>query len=156
MGFSIVVRTNRINQVQARITDNAVNVVREQSRFMRDYAAGIAPRDTGSFASSLYVNGPGTETDYPSRAQAAADANPRAVIIDQITAAQADTSIGGQLRNALGQFSLPEAIVASAVEHSVFLENGTRYMAPQPTLGPAAAATLSRFESAMRDIADGV
>ena len=154
MPWTVTVRTNRINQVQASLTDRNKETVRKSAKFMRDVAASIAPVDTGSFAASIYVNGPDGESDYELRASAARNLNARAVIIPEIREAQA-TSFGS-LRNNLGQFSLPEAIVASAVEHSVFLEDGTKFMAPQPTFRPAAAATSQVFERDMRTIADGV
>jgi HK97 gp10 family phage protein len=153
VAFSVFVRVNRINQVQASITDRSKETVRDSARYMRDYAQAIAPVRTGAFRASLYVNGPDGKSDYPERAAAAAQANPRAHIIDEIKAADVDTGVG-QLRNNLGQFSLDEAIVASAVEYSVFLEEGTRYMAPRPTLRPAAEATRQQFADAMSHVAD--
>lgn len=153
MGFTVTVRTNRINQVQASIKDHATDAVRDSAAFMRDYAAQIAPRRTGAFAASLYVNGPGNASDYAGRAAAASQSNPHAHIIPEIKAAQVDSGLG-QLRANTGQFSLPEAIVASAVEYSVFLEDGTRYMAPRPTLRPAAEATRTQFAQAMSHVAD--
>src|SRR6266550_5314467 len=98
---------------------------------MRDYAEGIAPRRTGAFAASIYRNGPGTYSDYAQHAAVALALNPKAALIGELIAAQVDV-VMSQLRNSLGQFSLPEAIVGSAVEYSIFLEEGTRYMAPQP------------------------
>ncbi len=154
MAFSITVRTNRINQVQASIKDKATEIVGDSVKYMRDYAKAIAPVRTGAFRESLYVNGPGIFSDYAVRAGAALLLNPKAEIIPELIAAQVDTAMA-QLRNSLGQFSLPEAIVGSAVKYSVFLEDGTRYMAPQPTLRPAAEATRVQFADAMKHVADG-
>lgn len=153
MAFSIVVRKNTINRLQASITDRSKETVRSSAEYMRNYAQAIAPVRTGAFRTSLYVNGPGNQTDYPERAAAAAEANPKARIIAEIRAADIDTRVG-QLRNNLGQFSLDEAIVASAVEYSVMLEEGTRYMAPRPTLRPAAESTRAQFAEAMTHVAD--
>lgn len=153
MGFTVTVRTNRINQVQASIKDHATDAVRDSAEFMRDYAAQIAPARTGAFAASLYVNGPEGFSNYQEHASMASQRNPHARIISEIRAADVDTGLG-QLRANTGQFSLPEAIVASAVEYSVFLEDGTRYMAPRPTLRPAAEATRTQFAQAMSHVAD--
>lgn len=153
MAFSIVVRVNRINRVQASITDRSKETVLESARFMRAYATAIAPVRTGAFRTSLYINGPGNQSDYPERAAAAAEANPDAHIIAEIRAADVDPGVG-QLRDNLGRFSLDEAIVASAVEYSVHLEEGTRYMGPRPTLRPAAEATRVQFADAMTHVAD--
>lgn len=153
MPFSITVRVNRINQVQASITSRNQDTARDSAEFMRNYARAIAPVRTGAFQASLYVNGPGNSSDYAERAGAAVLDNPQARIIPEIRAADVDTGVG-QLRNNRGQFSLAEAIVASAVEYSVFLEEGTRYMAPRPTLRPAAEATRTVFADAMARVAD--
>lgn len=153
MPLSITVRVNRINQVQASITSRSKKTVHESAQFMRDYAQAIAPVRLGAFRASLYINGPGNVSDYPERAAAAAQLNPKAHIIDEIHAADVDTGVG-QLRNNLGQFSLDEAIVASAVEYSVFLEEGTRYMGARPTLRPAAEATRQQFVQAMHHVVD--
>lgn len=153
MPFTVTVRTNRINQVQASIQSRANDTVHGSAVFMRDYARTIAPHQTGAFATSIYVNGPGDASDYQERAAAAGQLNPQAHIIPEIKAAQVDTGLG-QLRANTGRFSLPEAIVASAVEYSVFLEDGTRYMAPRPTLRPAAEATRTQFAEAMTHVAD--
>lgn len=127
--------------------------MQESAEYMRDYAASIAPRQTGAFAASLYVNAHGGLSDYALHAAAALLHNPKAHIIPEMSAAQVDPVVG-QLRNSLGQFSLPEAIVGSAVEYSLYLEEGTRYMAPRPTLRPAAEATRQRFADAMKHVAD--
>jgi HK97 gp10 family phage protein len=152
--WTVTVRTNRINQVQSSIQDRNKEIVRKSAKFMRDVASSIAPVDTGAFAASIYVNGPEGESDYALRADAAASLNPKAHIISEQQAAQATPF--GPARNALGQFTSPQALVASAVEYSVYLEDGTKFMAPRPTFRPAAAATSQVFERDMRNIADGV
>lgn len=152
MAFSVVVRKNNIPAVRTSITDRANKIVKESAEYMRSYAVGIAPRQTGAFAASLYVN-LGSFSDYAVAAGAALVRNPKAHIIPEMRAAQVDTGVG-QLRNSSGQFSLPEAIVASAVEYSLYLEEGTRYMAPRPTLRPAAEATRQHFADAMKHVAD--
>lgn len=153
MAFSISVRVNKIPAVRTSITDRSKEIVKESAEFMRDYARSIAPVRSGAFAASIYVNGPGEFSDYAERAGAASQRNPDAQIIPELKAAQVDTGVS-QLRNSLGQFSLPEAIVASAVEYSLFLEEGTRYMGAQPTLRPAAEATRQQFAEAMTHVAD--
>jgi hypothetical protein len=59
-----------------------------------------------------------------------------------------------RFRGANGQFSAPEAVVGSAVKYSIFLEDGTRYMAPRPTFRPAIEATRERFVAGMKTVAD--
>lgn len=139
--------------MQARITDKSKDTVRDSAKFMREYARGIAPVRTGAFKASLYINGPGNESDYFAVAAAAALLNPKANTIGELVAATLDAGVG-QLRNSLGQFSRDEAVVGSAVEYSVYLEEGTRYMAPRPTLRPAAEATRQHFAQAMQHVAD--
>lgn len=153
MTFSLSVRVNKISAVQTSIADRSMEIVKDSAEFMRDYASSIAPVRTSAFSASIYVNGPGGFTDYAERAGAASQRNPKAHIVPELQAAQVDTGVG-QLRNSLGQFSLPEAIVASAVEYSLYLEEGTRYMAPRPTLRPAAEATRQQFAEAMKHVAD--
>lgn len=155
MAFSVTVTKNKIPATKASITDKAKAIVKESAEYMRGYAASIAPKQTGAFAASIYVNGPGDSSDYVLRAAAALLHNPKAHIIPEQQAALVDIGLG-QLRNALGQFSLPEAIVASAVEYSLYLEEGTRYMGARPTLRPAAEAARQQFADAMKHVADDV
>lgn len=154
MPISVSIRRNDISRVQASITDRSEDVVRDNAHFMRDYAQGIAPVRTGAFRTSLYVNGPGDESDYTERASAALRLNPTARIVPELRAAYLDTGVS-QLRNSLGRFSLSEAIVSGAVEYTIFLEEGTVYMAPRPTLRQAALATEPRFKTDMSKVADG-
>lgn len=153
MAFSVTVTKNRISGVQSRITDNAKAIVKSSAEYMRDYAVSIAPVDTGAFRASIYVSGPDAFTDYPEHAAAALVHNPKAHLISEFQAALVDPVVN-QLRNSLGQFSLPEAIVASAVEYSLYLEEGTRYMGAQPTFRPASEATRQQFADAMKHVAD--
>jgi hypothetical protein len=62
----------------------------------------------------------------------------------------------GQLRDLqTGRFTFPQTIVASAVEYSLYLEDGTVYMAPRPTLRTANLAAEQKFKSDMSQVADG-
>lgn len=133
--------------------DKAVEAVRDNAHNMRDFARAIAPVDTGAFRSSLYVNGPEGESDYTQAAAGALARRPKARIVPELYAATVDTGVG-QLRNSLGQFSLPEAIVSSAVDYAVMLEEGTVRMSPRPTFMNAALATQPEFIAAMRRVAD--
>lgn len=154
MPWTVTVRRNVISQLRASIVDKTEDVVRDDAHYMRDYAQKIAPVKTGAFRASLYVNGPGGESDYSQAAGAARSHNPKAKIIPEIKAATLDLGVK-QLRDELGRFSLPQAIVAPAVEYGLFLEDGTVHMAPRPTLRPAALATENRFKSDMSKVADG-
>lgn len=154
MPITVFVRKNEIPQVMGSIVEKTVDAVRDSAHFMRDYAQSIAPVQTGSFRASLYVNGPNDESDYAARAGAAKEANPRAVIVPELQAANLDPKVD-RLRDRLGRFSLPEAVVAPAVEHGLFLEEGTVRMSPRPTLRPAALVTEQFFKNAMGGVADG-
>lgn len=152
--FNTFVRKNEIPQVLTSIVDNTVDAVRDSARFMRDYGRTIAPVDTGAFRESLYVNGPNNESDYGQRAAAAHELRPKAIIVPEIQAAQVDPKID-QLRDRLGRFSLPEAVVSSAVIYSLDLEEGNSRMAPRPTLRPAALVAEQFFKDKMGDILNG-
>ena len=154
MPIQVIVRRNVIPQLRGDIVDRTEKTVRDQAHYMRDYAQSIAPVRTGAFRQSLYVNGPNSETDYPQSAGEAARLNPRARIIPEIQAAQLDLGVQ-RLRDELGRFSLPQAIVAPAVEYGLYLEEGTVHMAPRPTLRPAALVTEVTFKSQMSKVADG-
>lgn len=153
MAISFTVRTDKIGRVQASIQDNAKSAVKDSAVYMRDLASAIAPRRTGAFAASMYVSGPGTESDYNERAAEARDLNPEANILPEANAATVDPGVG-QLRDNQGRFSRQQAIVSSAVEYALYLEEGTRYMAPQPTLHEAAEGARAVFINAMQRVAD--
>ena len=131
-----------------------MSAVRDNAHYMRDFARTIAPVLTGAFRASLYVNGPNNESDYTQCVDAAKALRPEAKIVPELHAATLDTGVS-QLRNNLGQFSLPEAIVSGAVEYTIYLEEGTVHMAPRPTLHNAALATEQQFKSDMSKVADG-
>lgn len=153
--FTVTIRRNVIPQVQASIVDKAEAAVRDDAHYMQGYGASIAPRRTGAFAASLYVNGPKNESDYAEHAGLAKSHNPTAKIVPELRAAIVDPQVG-QLRDTqTGRFTHPQAIVSSAVEYSLYLEEGTVHMAPRPTLRPAALATEGRFKADMSKVADG-
>jgi hypothetical protein len=152
-GIKVTVRVDKLHRLQASIQQKAVDEVRTSAHYMQGYASSIAPRDTGAFSESLYVNGPLNESDYQQRAGRARALRPTATIIPELVAAQTIPNMN-VLRSNLGQFARPEALVGSAVDYSVHLEYGTRYMGPRPTFFPAALATRTKFESAMRKVAD--
>jgi HK97 gp10 family phage protein len=149
----VTLRRDRLDRLIGSVASRATDQVRDNAAYLRDYASAIAPKDTGAFSQSIYVSGPGEESDYAQRANAARQLRPQAVIIDEIHPASFDTAVQ-RFRGANGQFSQPEAVVGSAVEYSIFLEDGTRYMAPRPTFRPAVEATRERFVAAMKTVAD--
>jgi hypothetical protein len=152
--ISVQIRRNVIPALRGSIVDRTEKVVRDEAHFMRDYAQSIAPVRTGAFRASLYVNGPNDESDYAGHASQALQHNPKARIVPEIHAAALDLGTK-RLRDELGRFSLPQAIVAPAVEYGLYLEEGTVHMAPRPTLRPAALVTQERFKADMSDVADG-
>jgi HK97 gp10 family phage protein len=151
--LKVTLRRDKLDRLMATIGSSATAQVADNAAYMRDYASQIAPKDTGAFSQSIYVSGPGEDSDYAQRANAARSLNPAATIIEEIKPASFDTAVQ-RFRGANGQFSTPEAVVGSAVEYSVFLEDGTRYMAPRPTFRPAVEATRERFVAGMKTVAD--
>lgn len=154
MPFTVTITRNVIPQVRASIEDKALENVRNNAHNMQTYAQSIAPVRTGAFRTSIYVNGPEQESDYSIRAGQARQANPLAHIVPELRAAIVDPKLG-QLRDLQsGRFTYPQAIVSSAVEYSLYLEEGTVHMAPRPTFRQAALATEQRFIADMRTVAD--
>lgn len=153
MGIKVTVRTDNIPRLQASISSKSVDAVQSAANVCRDLASALSPVRTGALRESWYVSGPGDQSDYPQRAAAASSRNPLAVILDEAKAAIVDPSVG-QLRNNLGQFSNPEAIVSSAVNYSVFIEEGTRFMGAQPVLHPAAEAARNALIDNLSKVAD--
>jgi HK97 gp10 family phage protein len=153
MALKVTLRRDRLDRLIGSVASRATNQVQTNATYLRDYAVAVAPRDTGAFAASLYVSGPGEESDYAERSNAARQLRPHAVILNEISPAMLDVGVG-RLRNSAGQFSTPEAVVGSAVEYSIFLEDGTRYMAPRPTFRSAVEATREQFISGMHTVAD--
>lgn len=153
MPFTVILRKNEIPQVQANIVGKTVDAVRESAQYARDYAKTVAPAQTGAFRASLYVNGPNDESDYAERAAAAKGLNSKATIVPELRAANLDPQVD-RLRDRLGRFALPEAVISSAVEYSLYLEEGTTRMSPRPTLRPAALVAEQRFKALMSEVAD--
>lgn len=153
MTIRVTVRKDKLDRLQASIGNNSADAVTQASKVCRDFASSLSPVRTGALQASWYVSGPGDETDYPQRSSAASALNPLAIILDEAKAAIVDPSVG-QLRNNLGQFSHPECIVSSAVNYSLFIEEGTVYMAPQPVLRPASEQARNVLLSLMAKVAD--
>jgi len=153
MPFAIITRFNLIPQVQANIVGKTIDAIRDSATYARDYAKTIAPVDTGAFRASLYVNGPNDESDYGERTAAAIELRPNARIVPELKAASLDPQVD-RLRDRLGRFSLPEAVISSSVEYSLYLEEGTVHSSPRPTLRPAALVAEQRFKALMAEVAD--
>lgn len=155
MSFTITLRKNDIPNVAKAVSDNSGDAVRDSAKYIRDYAQGIAPVKTGAFRASLYVSGPGNgESEYPEAAATAKDHNPDARIVGETK--PSTRFVDGVLRNSMGQFTSKwEAIIASAVEYALYLEEGTVHMSPRPTLRPAALAAEQKFKTDMSKVADG-
>lgn len=146
MSFKVVLNTARLTGLYSRLTPKARAAVQDAAEDMRDRASQLAPRDTGSLAASLYVATP-DGSDYSQRASAARALNSRATIVSEVTPDQV-LSLGGESGKGF------IAVVGIAVEHGVFNELGTRFMAPQPFMVPAAEPERDRFISLMSHVAD--
>lgn len=146
MSITAVVKRNGIPSLMSLIEKRSRQNVEDGASDVRDLAAQLAPRDTGSLAESLYVSS-SAGSDYSQRAAAAASRNPDAVIVPEVRPEFALTLFG---TSGAGY----TAIVGAAVEHGVFQEFGTRYQSAQPFLTPASEAMADQFTSAMQHVAD--
>jgi hypothetical protein len=136
---------SRIPQAQAAIVKNTTDAVRDAAQYGRTYASQIAPRRTGSLADSMYVSGPGEDSSYPQATSTASSDNPRAIIVPEVKPSEAEPNVSP---------TYPVAVYAPGVEHSIFIEEGTRYMAPQPFLIPSSEVVRNFFLGAVVKVAD--
>lgn len=113
---------------------------------IRDRAASLAPRRTGSLAESIYVGTP-DGSDYSQRAGDARSTNPTAIIVSEVTSSEV-LSLSGGSSNAYVD------VVGVAVQHGVFNELGTRFMSAQPFIFPSVEPERDAFVSAMSHVAD--
>jgi len=150
---TILVRKNQINQVAGSIVEKTVDAVRNNAMYMRNIAQIVAPVQTGAFRESIYVNGPNDESNYGEAAGKARALRPAANIVPELRATEYDPKID-RLRDRLGRFALPEALVSSAVDYAIALEEGTVFMPPRPTFRTAALMTEQQFKSDMSKVAD--
>lgn len=142
--MGITVRyTSRFGVVEGGLQKNATDVVRDAANACAQFAINISPVRTGALKSSWYVSGPNQESDYSSAADFAERLNPLAIIMDEATADLVEPDL-----------KQPVAIISSAVNYAIFLEEGTRYMAPQPILTPAAEVARTTLLNGMKGIAD--
>lgn len=144
MPITVTIRRNDIGRVRDQIKDKARAAVGDNAHYLQGYGAQIAPRQTGAFAASLYVNGPAGDSDYSQRAAEAQSRRPAAPMVGEL---QAD-SVVAPARD------VDTAIVSTAVGYGILLEEGTAYMAPRPTLRQSAEVTRPRFIAAMSKVAD--
>jgi HK97 gp10 family phage protein len=144
--MSVTVRTNIIPLVAliAALPGRSNQVVDDTAMEIRDLASQLAPRATGSLAASIYVSGPNS-SDYGNRVAAASSLNPRAIIVPEVTPSQVLSLTGGSAGYT--------DVVGVGVEHGIFNELGTRYMAPQPFLFPAVQPAIGQFTLAMSHVA---
>lgn len=135
--------TNRFGVVEGGLQKNATDVVRAAAVVCQQFASAVSPVRTGALQVSWYVSGPNEESSYPEQSGAARGRNPQAIILDEAKANFVEPDL-----------KQPVAIISSAVNYSVFLEEGTRYMAPQPILRPAAEAARAALLNGLKGIAD--
>lgn len=125
---------------------NARQIIAQTAADVAQRAESGSPVRTGSLAGSWYVSGPGTASNYAEKRGIANNLNADALIVAEIT----PQSVGSSTTSPL----TPGAVIASAVQHDLFVELGTRYMAPRPIMIPAAEATYGPFIAAMSHVAD--
>lgn len=140
--ITVRILSNRIAELSAALGKNAEGVVRDAAKDGRDFASAISPVRTGALQASWYVSGPNEESDYPEHSSAAAGLNPQAVILEEARASFVEPDL-----------VQPVAIISSAVNYSIFIEEGTRYMAPQPVLRPTAEHIRAILVNGMKGIA---
>jgi len=143
--FSAVIRRNGIPALAVQIGSRSRQVVDDTGQAIRDLAAVLAPRDTGSLQESFYI-GNGETSDYALRAGAARSRNRSAVIVPEVLPEFALTLSGEG-----GGYTV---VVGSAVQHALFQEFGTRFQSAQPSLIPAVEANREAFVAAMGHVAD--
>lgn len=154
MPFTVSVRKNLIPQVQLAIADRSTVAVRANAQAVQALCEVNSPRRTGALSASWYRNGPNGESDYGLHETAARALNPAAHIVPELQSTVAGPN-GTQRDVATGKFTHPQALVASAVEYSLYLEEGTVHMAPHPTLRPSALIVEKLFVADMMKVADG-
>jgi len=155
MPWTVTITKNLIPQVRAAVEERSEEATRNTAHKAADYAHDTAPRRTGALAASFYVNGPEGESTYPVASGEARILNPAAKIVPELSASAVDPGVG-QLRDALtGRFTRSQAIVASAVEYALYVEEGTVHMAPRPTLRQASLGVEKLFIDFMSKVADG-
>lgn len=145
MAISFTVRANRIPAVKDAIVKNSADNVAEAAASLAARASAMAPRRTGSLSASVYVSGPGNRTNYAESVGTARNLNAGVIIVDEIQPKTVDPK---------SSETHAVAIVAPAVLHGLFIELGTRYMAPRPFLIPAAEASGPEFTRLMGNVAD--
>lgn len=145
MAITYTVRSNRIAELKSSMVKAAADDIAKAADSLAARAIAIAPQRTGSLVQSIYVSGPGNKTEYSERASAAFQRNRDAVIVNEITPKSVDPKVSERR---------PVAVIAPAVLHGLFIELGTRYMAPQPFLIPAAEAAFPELVRLMGNIAD--
>jgi len=150
--FKSTLRIDRLARLQGSLQTKSTDNVRDAGHYCRQFASALTPVRTGALKASWYVSGPGSESDYPQCSAAAQSLNPLARILPEVQAALFDPTVG-QLRANTGQFALPECIVSSAVNYSIYVEEGTVFMGPQPMLRPAVESTRQLFINTMSNVA---
>jgi len=139
-----VTLTSQIPALVSGIQTKATANVASAGKFCQNYAQLVAPKDTGALAASIYVSGPGDDTTYPQAESGAIDRNPLIrEVVTEIKPQEVDDKSGPQH---------PVAVIAPAAPYGIFQEDGTRYMAPQPFMRPAAEQTRNQFLGLMVNI----
>lgn len=114
--------------------------VAETASEIRMLAAALAAIDTGSMAASIYITN-GEESDYSQAAGNAKRLNPAVVIVPEVQPEFALSLSGGN--------DIPATVVGVAAGHGIYNEYGTRFMASQPFLTPAAEQERDEFVTRM-------
>jgi len=129
---SVRIGRSLLTGLAATLSDRANQAVGDIARQVQVGAVSNAVRDTGSMAEGVYVTTT-DGSDYGERTAAATDANPKVVILEEVT-----------------PDGPGEAIVGCAAGHSIYVEYGTRSMPAQPFLTPAAEAARGGMADAVK------
>lgn len=142
MGITVRVDNRVLATLPGVIVKNAADAVRQTAMDGRQLVSALSPVRTGALRASWYVSGPNGESTYPADSGTARELNPLAVILDEATPELAEPDL-----------PQPCAILSSAVNYSIFIEEGTRYMAPRPVLRPASEVMRNELISLLSGVA---
>jgi hypothetical protein len=147
MTVTVTLQADRLAQLLRQIPQRAKTAVDETADEIRDTSSQLAPRDTGSLSSSMYVSN-GDESDYAQRSGQARSQNPDAIIVQEVRPEFVLSLGGGSNDNAY------LAVVGAAVAHGIYQELGTRFIGSRAFMIPATEGASTAFVAAMSKIAD--
>lgn len=143
--ISVRVNTDRLDKLTADLPGKVKAIVDETALSIQFRAKQIAPKDTTSLSESIYHNN-GDESDYALRTAIARGVNRDVIILEEISPDFVLSLSGGDAEYT--------QVIGVAAGHGIFLEYGTRFMAPQPYMTPAVEPERDAFVTRMSTIAD--